>query len=266
MAEQAILGAVIINNSCLPKIVDILRNEDFFSLAHRRMFEGMMELYEKESPIDELTLSRWLEDQKQLEQTGGVDYLLELAKTTPVAENVETYAQIVREKAQLRDIIAILGIEELSEDDRLTVSRARKIERYLSQPMNVAEVFTGTPGEIVPLEETVEGFESILNGDHDGDAYLVALDRETGATRWKVNRQHRIRSHSTPIIRYVDERIHLFMSGAHEIVSYNPRDGSEHEISCTGAFIAIGHTPNTPFLEGQVKTDDSGYIIHRGDG
>ena len=67
----------------------------------------------------------------------------------------------------LQDIIAILGIEELSEDDRLTVSRARKIERYLSQPMNVAEVFTGTPGEIVPLEETVEGFESILNGDHD---------------------------------------------------------------------------------------------------
>ena len=68
----------------------------------------------------------------------------------------------------------------------------------------------------------------ILNGDHDGDAYLVALDRETGATRWKVNRQHRIRSHSTPIIRDVDGRIHLFMSGAHEIVSYNPRDGSEH--------------------------------------
>ena len=75
--------------------------------------------------------------------------------------------QVLQRYKDLQDIIAILGIEELSEDDRLTVSRARKMERYLSQPMNVAEVFTGTPGEIVPLEETVEGFESILNGDHD---------------------------------------------------------------------------------------------------
>ena len=75
--------------------------------------------------------------------------------------------QVLQRYKDLQDIIAILGIEVLAEDDRLTVSRARKIERYLSQPMNVAEVFTGTPGEIVPLEETVEGFESILNGDHD---------------------------------------------------------------------------------------------------
>lgn len=75
--------------------------------------------------------------------------------------------QVLQRYKDLQDIIAILGIEELSADDRLTVTRARKIERYLSQPMNVAEVFTGTPGEIVPLEETVEGFESILNGEHD---------------------------------------------------------------------------------------------------
>ncbi len=75
--------------------------------------------------------------------------------------------QVLQRYKDLQDIIAILGTEELSADDRLTVTRARKIERYLSQPMNVAEVFTGTPGEIVPLEETVEGFESILNGEHD---------------------------------------------------------------------------------------------------
>jgi len=68
----------------------------------------------------------------------------------------------------------------------------------------------------------------ILNGDHDGDAYLVALDRQTGETIWKVERRHRIRSHSTPIIRYVDGRTQMFMSGAHEIVSYNPRNGLEH--------------------------------------
>ena len=105
MAEQAVLGAVILNNSALPKMADILRDEDFFSMSHRRIFSGMRDLYENEAPIDELTLSRWLEDQKLLEHTGGVDYLLELAEITPVAENAESYAEIVREKAQLRDII-----------------------------------------------------------------------------------------------------------------------------------------------------------------
>ena len=68
----------------------------------------------------------------------------------------------------------------------------------------------------------------ILNGDHDGDAFLVALDRSTGETLWRVPRRNRIRSHSTPIIREIDGRTQLFMSGGHEIVSYNPRDGSEH--------------------------------------
>ncbi len=72
------------------------------------------------------------------------------------------------------------------------------------------------------------GDNVILSGDHDGDAYLVALDRRSGETVWKVPRQHRIRSHSTPIIREIDGRTQLLMSGAHEIVSYNPSDGSEH--------------------------------------
>ncbi|MUL38323.1 F0F1 ATP synthase subunit beta [Gloeocapsopsis dulcis] len=68
---------------------------------------------------------------------------------------------------ELQDIIAILGLDELSEDDRLTVARARKIERFLSQPFFVAEVFTGSPGKYVKLEETIKGFQRILSGDLD---------------------------------------------------------------------------------------------------
>jgi F-type H+-transporting ATPase subunit beta len=67
----------------------------------------------------------------------------------------------------LQDIIAILGIEELSDEDRSIVSRARKIQRFLSQPFFVAEQFTGTPGKYVPLSETVRGFAEILAGKHD---------------------------------------------------------------------------------------------------
>jgi F-type H+-transporting ATPase subunit beta len=68
---------------------------------------------------------------------------------------------------ELQDIIAILGLDELSEDDRLTVARARKLERFLSQPFFVAEVFTGSPGKYVSLEETIKGFKQILSGELD---------------------------------------------------------------------------------------------------
>lgn len=68
---------------------------------------------------------------------------------------------------ELRDIIAILGMDELSENDKLIVARARKIQRFLSQPFFVAEVFTGSPGKYVPLKETIAGFKGIIEGEYD---------------------------------------------------------------------------------------------------
>ena len=81
-----------------------------------------------------------------------------------VAQNIK---QTLQRYKELQDIIAILGIEELSEDDRLVVARARKVERFLSQPFFVAEVFTGSPGKYVSLEDAMKGFNMILNGELD---------------------------------------------------------------------------------------------------
>ena len=81
-----------------------------------------------------------------------------------VAENVKETLQRYKE---LQDIIAILGIDELSEEDRLTVARARKVERFLSQPFFVAEIFTGSPGKYVSLEDTIKGFTMVLDGELD---------------------------------------------------------------------------------------------------
>lgn len=81
-----------------------------------------------------------------------------------VARNVQ---KVLQDYKSLQDIIAILGMDELSDQDKLTVSRARKIQRFLSQPFFVAEVFTGTPGEFVSLEDTIAGFKGIINGDYD---------------------------------------------------------------------------------------------------
>ncbi|HYU18538.1 MAG TPA: F0F1 ATP synthase subunit beta [Chloroflexota bacterium] len=76
--------------------------------------------------------------------------------------------RVLQRYKDLQDIIAILGIDELSEEDRLTVGRARRIQRFLSQPMFVAEAFTGTPGKYVRIPDTVQGFREILDGKHDG--------------------------------------------------------------------------------------------------
>ena len=79
---------------------------------------------------------------------------------TEVQENLQRYKE-------LQDIIAILGIDELSDEDKVTVARARRIQRFLSQPNFVAEQFTGTPGKYVKLEDTIKGFQEIIGGQHD---------------------------------------------------------------------------------------------------
>jgi F-type H+-transporting ATPase subunit beta len=102
-----------------------------------------------------------------------------------VANQVKETLQRYRE---LQDIIAILGIDELSDEDRLTVARARRVERFLSQPFHVAEAFTGTPGQYVPIAETIRGFREILEGRHDDipeSAFLLqgAIDQVVEAAR-----------------------------------------------------------------------------------
>jgi F-type H+-transporting ATPase subunit beta len=97
--------------------------------------------------------------------------------------------QILQRYKDLQDIIAILGIDELSEEDRLTVSRARKIQRFLSQPFFVAQQFTGLDGKYVPIAETIRGFKEIVEGKHDGlteqDFYMVGTIDEVIAKAQK---------------------------------------------------------------------------------
>lgn len=81
-----------------------------------------------------------------------------------VARDVQ---EILQRYKELQDIIAILGMDELSDEDKKVVNRARKIERFLSQPFHVAEQFTGIPGQYVPIKETIRGFREILEGLHD---------------------------------------------------------------------------------------------------
>ena len=100
--------------------------------------------------------------------------------------------QVLQKYKELQDIIAILGMDELSDEDKLVVSRARRIQRFLSQPFHVAETFTGTPGVYVKLEDTVKGFKGILNGDYDrlaeGDFFMVG-DIDMALANYRKNQE-----------------------------------------------------------------------------
>jgi F-type H+-transporting ATPase subunit beta len=117
------------------------------------------------------TLSRSISEKGIYPAVDPLDSTSTILKPEIVGEEHYEVANEVKETLQryqeLQDIIAILGIEELSDEDRLTVNRARRIERFLSQPFTVAEQFTGTPGEYVPIAESIRGFKEILEGKHD---------------------------------------------------------------------------------------------------
>ena len=99
---------------------------------------------------------------------------------------------ILQRYTELQDIIAIMGMDELSDEDKLTVSRARKIQRFLSQPFSVAEQFTGMQGKYVPLKETIRGFKEIIEGKHDNlpeSAFLFVGTIEEAIEKAKASEQ-----------------------------------------------------------------------------
>ncbi len=208
MAEQAVLGAVIIRNATLQKISDILRVEDFFSLAHRHIYEGMIELYDQDSPVDELTLSRHLTDQKKLEQVGGIDYLLELSQTTPVAENAEVYAQIVREKGQLRDIITTAqkiaqqgqeGTENISDfiadateqlrsiDSRFRQEHYTPLKQVLLSQFEKLEQLSDQPQHITGVATGFSELDELTRGLQRSDLIIIAARPSMGKTALAMN-------------------------------------------------------------------------------
>jgi len=104
-AEQSVLGAIILDNESLPKALEMLTPEDFYRDSHRRLFKAIIELFEKNEPIDIVTLTDYLRRNSELENIGGIAYLSNLANSIPTSANIRYHAKIVREKALLRALI-----------------------------------------------------------------------------------------------------------------------------------------------------------------
>ncbi|MBI5405279.1 MAG: replicative DNA helicase, partial [Candidatus Kerfeldbacteria bacterium] len=108
-AEQSVLGALLIDKDAIIKIADILHGDDFYKDAHRKIFEAMVELYEKREPIDVVSLTSRLKDRNDLDAIGGRSYLASLTNIVPTSSNIVTYAKIVQHKATLRRLLSAAG-------------------------------------------------------------------------------------------------------------------------------------------------------------
>jgi len=208
-AEQAVLGAVIIRNDLLPQVMDLLETEDFFSTAHQCIYTAMSELTEREDPIDELTLSSWLERRQEIDAAGGAEYLISLAKSTPVAENAEHYASIVREKSQLRKVIVTAydlakqgqdGVSNISEFLQEATDKLKAIETGFSErsytpikeslldnfshleelSKSPSHSLTGVPTGFSELDKRTCGLQS-------GDLIILAARPSMGKTAFAMN-------------------------------------------------------------------------------
>ena len=211
MAEQAVLGAVIIQNSALLQILDILTSDDFFSPAHQLIFTAMQEMAAQEPPIpiDELTLYSRLESRQQLDQTGGVDYLNVLSRKTPVAENAEFYARIVREKGQLRDIILTAHEvakrgqegtpENISEfiadaterlqsiDERTRFKSYTHLKEILATNFELLEKISESPESVTGVPTGFNELDEITRGLQKGDLIILAARPSMGKTALAIN-------------------------------------------------------------------------------
>ena len=105
-AEQAVLGAVLLDNTVLPRVIEVLQPEDFYRNSHRRIYQAMLDLFEKSETIDLITILEMLDQKKQLEEIGGSAYLASVIDLVPTAANVQYHSKIVREKALLRGLIS----------------------------------------------------------------------------------------------------------------------------------------------------------------
>lgn len=207
-AEQAVLGAVLIEKEALIAAAEILIPEDFYRQAHQRLFRVMLDLTENNEPVDLVTLTSELTDRQLLEEIGGVTYLTDLAGAVPTAANVEHYAHIVEEKAILRrliqtathiastgytgseevtDIIADAERRILSISDRRTHDAFVPIKDVLLEAFERIEHLHQHQGQISGIPSGYPDLDRMTSGFQKSDLIIVAARPSVGKTAFALN-------------------------------------------------------------------------------
>jgi len=209
-AEQSVLGGLLLENQAWDKVADVITEDDFYRHDHRLIFRSIAMLADNDKPLDIITLSEWLKDRDELENAGGLAYLGTLAKDTPSAANIKAYADIVREKSVLRQLISIGS--EITDDafnagDRLSKELLDTAERKvfeIAEQGNRQKDFKNIKGllkstlahidELSKSDATITGAETGFNelddmtsGLQQGDLIIVAGRPSMGKTTFSMN-------------------------------------------------------------------------------
>jgi len=207
-AEQSILGAILIDNNALPKALEILTPEDFYKLSHRKIFYAVTELFDRNEPIDLITLPDYLKKKNELEDVGGISYLSSLVNIVPTAANVKYHSNIVRERALLRGLLRSandiagkvyennLDAEDLvdyAEKSIFDISDKRVKASFVSLKEVIKDSFemiehlydkketvTGVPSGFKDLDDFTTGFQK-------GDLVVVGGRPSMGKTAFTLN-------------------------------------------------------------------------------
>lgn len=187
-AEESALGSLLIDKDAIIKIADTLFPEDFYQPTHRLIYESILHLYRHGAPIDVLSLSNRLKEQKKIKEIGGASFLTSLVNKTPTSAHVEHYARIVHEKKVLRDLIAAsykiaeLGWQE-AKDINEVLDNAEQIIFSISQK-SIAHEFISLKGELVKAFERIDQLykggdklRGVSTGFNDLDHYLGGLQK-----------------------------------------------------------------------------------------
>ncbi len=207
-AEQSVLGAILLENEALIKAIELLQVDDFYRESHRQIYSAMIGLYEKNTPVDQITLTEHLKQKNKLAEVGGLSYVAELADKIPTAANIEYYAKIVRQKAILRNLIASAtgivakatsgeeNIEDILDFSEKTIfqiseqqikpsyyplksilqSTFKSIERLYEKK----QLITGVPTGFADLDEKTSGFQP-------SDLIIIAGRPSMGKTAFCLN-------------------------------------------------------------------------------
>lgn len=187
-AEKSVLGSILIDKEAINKIVDIIKPDDFYHRQHQLIFDAMVKLYEKNEPIDVLTVNNKLEEMNELENAGGSAYLASLLNVVPTSAHIQNYAKIVQRKKILRDLIDAshkiieLGFDEKEELENILDSAEQKLfsvsQRSLTQEFssikeNLAEAFE----RLEKLHKGDGAIRGISTGFYDLDNMLAGLQK-----------------------------------------------------------------------------------------
>lgn len=209
-AEQASLGGVMLVNEAWDQLAEVVTEQDFFDFKHKALFRAMHKLVQSNTPLDVVTISEKLEQTKELDDVGGAAYLIELAKNTPSAANIKTYAEIVRQRSVLRQLIAIAHdiaenahhpqgreISDLLDDAERQVFQIANQSNRGSGPQTITHILTKTVEKIEELcnsDSALTGlstgyydFDNMTSGLQKSDLIIVAGRPSMGKTTFSMN-------------------------------------------------------------------------------